>query len=61
MENKLPNNWVETELGKLTTKPQYGWTSKSSSSGDIKYLRTTDLTQLENPSKTHKISQNITH
>jgi len=45
MVEKLPDNWVEITLGQITTKPQYGWTSKSAKEGDIKYLRTTDLSK----------------
>ena len=45
MEKQLPKNWVETELGEITTKPQYGWTSKAGNEGEIKYLRTTDLSK----------------
>ncbi len=45
MENILPNNWVETDIGSITTKPQYGWTSKSNDFGCVKYLRTTDLSK----------------
>lgn len=47
MLKELPENWVETELGKITSKPQYGWTTKSAETGSIKYLRTTDLTRGE--------------
>ncbi len=45
MGKQLPKNWVETELGEITTKPQYGWTSKAGNIGEIKYLRTTDLSK----------------
>ncbi|GGG66202.1 restriction endonuclease subunit S [Epilithonimonas arachidiradicis] len=45
MEKELPKNWVETVLGEITTKPQYGWTSKAGIDGDVKYLRTTDLSR----------------
>lgn len=45
MEKQLPKNWVETTLGEVSSKPQYGWTSKSSDSGNIRYLRTTDLSK----------------
>ena len=43
MENSLPEGWIECKLGDVCTKPQYGWTSKASKSGRIKYLRTTDI------------------
>lgn len=48
MGNKriLPKGWIETTLGALCLKPQYGWTSKSSSrKGNIRYLRTTDISK----------------
>lgn len=43
MITELPKNWIETNLGTVTTKPQYGWTTKSQNFGDYKYLRTTDI------------------
>lgn len=45
MIEKIPKNWVVTTLGSITTKPQYGWTTKTSDSGSVKYLRTTDLSK----------------
>ncbi|WP_223559005.1 restriction endonuclease subunit S [Chryseobacterium lathyri] len=43
MITELPKNWIETTLGTVTTKPQYGWTTKSQNFGEYKYLRTTDI------------------
>lgn len=43
MENNLPDGWVLCSLIDLCTKPQYGWTSKAGGTGDVKYLRTTDI------------------
>lgn len=43
MENNLPKGWIECKLGDVCSKPQYGWTSKAGKSGNIKYLRTTDI------------------
>lgn len=43
MENNLPQGWAECSLGDVCSKPQYGWTSKAGNSGQIKYLRTTDI------------------
>jgi type I restriction enzyme S subunit len=37
--------WPLTTIGEVSSKPQYGWTTSASSSGDIKLLRTTDLTR----------------
>ncbi len=42
--SELPNGWIEVTLGQITSKPQYGYTTKSQSSGSVRYLRTTDLT-----------------
>jgi len=39
----LPKGWTLTTLGEICSKPQYGWTSKASRQGKIKYLRTTDI------------------
>lgn len=41
----LPKGWESTLLGDVCTKPQYGYTSKSSDVGTIRYLRTTDITK----------------
>jgi type I restriction enzyme S subunit len=42
--SELPNNWIAVTLGELCSKPQYGFTTKSTAEGKVKYLRTTDLT-----------------
>lgn len=42
--SELPKGWLTITLGQVTSKPQYGYTTKSQTSGDILYLRTTDLT-----------------
>jgi type I restriction enzyme S subunit len=44
MANKLPKGWIIISLDDISTPPQYGWTTKSKSTGEIKYLRTTDIT-----------------
>jgi len=44
-EKELPEGWVYSRLGDVTTKPQYGWTSKAGFTGRVKYLRTTDLSK----------------
>ncbi len=41
----LPKGWIETLLGALCSKPQYGYTTKASDEGDVKFLRTTDVTK----------------
>ncbi|MED0061448.1 restriction endonuclease subunit S [Escherichia marmotae] len=42
---KLPEGWVETYLSEICSKPQYGYTTKSSPTGNVKFLRTTDITK----------------
>ena len=47
MKNKLkllPKGWVETTIEDICTSPQYGYTTKAVDKGDIKLLRTTDIT-----------------
>ena len=44
--NQLPDDWVSRTLGDVSTKPQYGWTTKSEPGNDrLHYLRTTDITK----------------
>ena len=44
--NQLPDGWVSKTLGDVSTKPQYGWTTKSEPGNDrLHYLRTTDITK----------------
>jgi type I restriction enzyme S subunit len=40
----LPNEWVWTILGDISSQPQYGWTTKAIESGSLHLLRTTDIT-----------------
>lgn len=44
-ERVLPGGWVEATLGQVVTKPQYGYTTKASHHGSVKFLRTTDITK----------------
>ncbi len=37
-------DWETTTLGSVCSKPQYGWTTSAVESGEIKLLRTTDIT-----------------
>jgi type I restriction enzyme S subunit len=41
----LPRNWTISSIGQLTDKGQYGWTTKAAIKGDVKFLRTTDITK----------------
>jgi type I restriction enzyme S subunit len=41
---QVPDGWSWTTLGKICSKPQYGWTTKANhTSGNIRLLRTTDI------------------
>jgi len=42
---ELPEGWALSTLGEVAGKGQYGWTTKASSSGSVKLLRTTDITK----------------
>jgi type I restriction enzyme, S subunit len=42
----LPANWRTTTIGSVCSKPQYGWTTSAADSGDVKLLRTTDITRV---------------
>jgi len=41
--NDLPKGWIITTLGEICSKPQYGWTCRAAKTGQIRYLRTTDI------------------
>lgn len=42
--SEIPESWVETTIGEVCTKPQYGYTTSSIEKGDLQFLRTTDIT-----------------
>src|SRR5262245_22171799 len=42
--SSLPPGWAVSTLGEVCTHPQYGWTTSASESGDVRLLRTTDIT-----------------
>ncbi len=42
--NNLPPNWSWVKLGDASEPPQYGYTTSASNDGDLKFLRTTDIT-----------------
>ena len=42
---ELPQTWVLSTLGQLAGTGQYGWTTKAIAEGNIKFLRTTDITK----------------
>ncbi|WP_028571639.1 restriction endonuclease subunit S [Desulfonatronum lacustre] len=45
LNNALPTSWFLSSLGDVTTKPQYGWTTKAANYGEkLKLLRTSDIT-----------------
>jgi hypothetical protein len=43
MSDELPQGWAATTLGQICSKPQYGWTCRAAKTGEIKYVRTTDI------------------
>ena len=44
MNGELPKGWVWTSLGEVTENPQYGWTTRATTEGNVHLLRTTDIT-----------------
>jgi type I restriction enzyme, S subunit len=43
-KNLLPDSWSHVSIGDVCSHPQYGYTTKASKDGNIKLLRTTDIT-----------------
>lgn len=43
MSGELPEGWEEQTLADTCHRPQYGWTTKAARSGEVKLLRTTDI------------------
>jgi len=45
MERKsIPKGWAWSTIGDICLKPQYGWTTSAVSNGDLRLIRTTDVT-----------------
>ncbi|ENU81001.1 hypothetical protein F975_00859 [Acinetobacter sp. ANC 3789] len=44
MSNTLPKSWAISTLGEISLPSQYGFTAKAQHSGNIHYVRTTDIT-----------------
>ena len=42
-ESHTPKSWITATLDQICSHPQYGWTCKACSGGDVKLLRTTDI------------------
>src|SRR6266849_983390 len=40
---RLPPGWALAQLGDVSTKPQYGWTTSAADQGSLQLLRTTDI------------------
>ena len=40
----LPKNWAIASVGDVCSQPQYGYTTKASDRGDLRLLRTSDIT-----------------
>lgn len=45
LKNNLPESWVKSSIGFICTKPQYGWTTSAVKEGQIRLLRTTDISK----------------
>jgi len=43
--SQLPRGWEWSTIGEVAEPPQYGWTTRASEKGDIRFLRTTDITR----------------
>ncbi len=41
----LPQSWAVSSIGALADKGQYGWTTKAAQAGEVRFLRTTDITK----------------
>lgn len=44
MSGELPHGWIWSTIGEVCHNPQYGWTTKSSKTGSLRVVRTTDIT-----------------
>lgn len=42
---ELPKGWEWSTVGGVSDPPQYGWTTKAANSGQVRLLRTTDITR----------------
>ena len=40
----IPETWIQATIGDVCSQPQYGYTTKASNSGDLRLLRTSDIT-----------------
>ena len=40
----LPESWAIASVGDVCSQPQYGYTTKATNTGDLRLLRTTDIT-----------------
>lgn len=43
--SQLPPTWIMTSLGLICGNGQYGWTTKATNKGTVRFLRTTDITK----------------
>src|SRR5688572_29712780 len=43
MSDELPQGWSAATLGDICSKPQYGWTCRAAKTGNVRYVRTTDI------------------
>lgn len=42
----IPSDWIQAKLSEYAEKPQYGFTDSSSNTGNVKFLRITDITDM---------------
>ena len=40
----IPETWAQATIGEVCSQPQYGYTTKASNKGDLRLLRTSDIT-----------------
>lgn len=45
MIESILEDWIGVRLDAVCSKPQYGYTTKAANDGDVKFLRTTDITK----------------
>ena len=43
-DRDIPKTWVQATIGDVCSQPQYGYTTKASKIGDLRLLRTSDIT-----------------
>ena len=44
LNRTIPGTWVLATVGDVCSQPQYGYTTKAANRGDLRLLRTSDIT-----------------